>query len=178
MATFSNTTQPTPFGIFDNDSHFQEEADGLVLYVKRLLGDDILSVELTSKQIWANFEEAVLEFSKQINSHQAESYMSNILGLSTGLNETFKRNDFGHYYYLNDNETADDIILDINGNNELRKNVQVLLIQDITDPRFRTKNQKARAQTKLLVLQNKMKTKIKAKPNHNKRRKVLHIFKL
>ena len=52
MATFSNTTQPTPFGIFDNDSHFQEEADGLVLYVKRLLGDDILSVELTSRILY------------------------------------------------------------------------------------------------------------------------------
>ena len=106
MASFasvlSSGDKPTPFGMFDNDSHFQEEADGLVLYVKRLLGDDILSVELTSKQIWANFEEAVLEFSKQINSHQAESYMSNILGLNTGLNETFKRNDYGHYYYLDD----------------------------------------------------------------------------
>jgi len=147
MASFasvlSSGDKPTPFGIFDNDSHFQEEADGLVLYVKRLLGDDILSVELTSKQIWANFEEAVLEFSKQINSHQAESYMSNILGLNTGLNETFKRNDYGHYYYLDDNQTADDIIIDIDGNNELRKNVQVLLIQDITDPRFQNQNQKS-----------------------------------
>ncbi len=91
MITFVNTTQPTPFGIFDSDTHFQEDADGLVLYVKRRLGDDVLSVELTSKQIWANFEEATLEFSKQLNAHQAESYMSNILGLSTGLPETFKK---------------------------------------------------------------------------------------
>ena len=72
MASFSSTTQPTPFGIYDNDLHFQEDADGLVLYVKRRLGDDIMSVELTSKQIWANFEESTLEFSKQLNSHQAE----------------------------------------------------------------------------------------------------------
>jgi len=147
MASFasvlSSGDKPTPFGIFDNDSHFQEEADGLILYVKRLLGDDILSVELTSKQIWANFEEAVLEFSKQVNSHQAESYMSNILGLNTGLNETFKRNDYGHYYYLEDSQTADDIVADLDGNNELRKNVQVLLIQDITDPRFQNQNQKS-----------------------------------
>ena len=147
MASFasvlSSGDKPTPFGIFDNDLHFQEDADGLVIYVKRLLGDDILSVELTNKQIWANFEDAVLEFSKQINSHQAESYMSNILGLRTGLNDTFKVNDFGHYYYLNnDLENADDIILDADNNNEIRKNVQVLLIQDTTDPRFKTKNKK------------------------------------
>ena len=92
MATFASTTAPTPFGIFDADTHFQEDADGVVLYVKRRLGDDVLSVELTNKQIWANFEEATMEFSKQMNAHQAESYMSNILGLSTGHNTTFKKN--------------------------------------------------------------------------------------
>ena len=124
MATFSSTVKPTPFGIFDDDTHFQEDADGLVLYVKRRLGDDVLSVELTSKQIWANFEEATLEFSKQINAHQAESYMSNILGLSTGHNETFKKNEHGHYYYLEDAQDADDIISDRAGSLDTRKNVQ------------------------------------------------------
>lgn len=143
MATFINTVKPTPFGVFDNDPHFQEDAEGIVLYIKRRLGDDILSVELTNKQIWSNFEEATFEFSKQINAHQAESYMSNILGLSTGFNETFKKNDFGHYYYLDENQEADDIILDAAGNNEVRKNVQVLLYQDTTDPRFKSSNKNA-----------------------------------
>ena len=142
MITFVNTTQPTPFGIFDSDTHFQEDADGLVLYVKRRLGDDVLSVELTSKQIWANFEEATLEFSKQVNAHQAESYMSNILGLSTGLSETFKKNEHGHYYYLLSNEDENDIIVDRAGAKDLRKNVQVLTIQDPTDPRFKLQNTK------------------------------------
>ena len=147
MATFINTEKPTPFGVYDNDEHFQEDAEGVVLYVKRRLGDDILSVELTNKQIWANFEEAALEFSKQINAHQAESYMSNILGLSTGFSETFKKNDQGHYYWLNDGESADDIVLDAANNNDIRKNVQVLLYQDITDPRFRTTNLNAAYKT-------------------------------
>lgn len=142
MATFANTTQPTPFGVFDNDAHFIEDADGLVLYVKRRLGDDVLSVELTNRQIWANFEEATLEFSKQINAHQAESYMSNILGLSTGFNESFKVNDHGHHYWLDSNEDENDIVLDSAGNNEIRKNVQVLVYQDKTDPRFRKGNLK------------------------------------
>ena len=146
MATFALTTKPTPFGVYDNDSHFQEDADGVVLYVKRRLGDDVLSVELTSKQIWANFEEAALEFSKQINAHQAESYMSNILGLNAGPNVTFKKNDFGHYYWLDlaAGETADDSINDAASNSELRKNVQVLLIQNPSDPRFRLQNKKAK----------------------------------
>jgi hypothetical protein len=143
--------RPTPFGAFDTDLHFQEEADSLILYVKRRLGDDIMTVELTSKQIWANFEEATLEFSKKINANQAESYMSNILGLKTGPSETFKKNDFGHYYWLGQGETADELIdtieRDINGNPHLqdkRKNVQVLSVQDVNDPRFRIQNKKGK----------------------------------
>ena len=67
MASFLSmlSNQPTPFGSFDSDSHFQEDADKIVLYVKRRLGDDVMSVELTNKQIWANFEEATFEFSKK-----------------------------------------------------------------------------------------------------------------
>ena len=55
MATFANTTNPTPFGVFDNDSEFSGDADKMVTFVKRKMGDDVLSVELTQKQIWGNF---------------------------------------------------------------------------------------------------------------------------
>ena len=51
MANFSNTLNPTPFSFFDSDTEFQREADAMVTFVKRKLGDDILSVELTRKQI-------------------------------------------------------------------------------------------------------------------------------
>ena len=47
MATFANITNPTPFGFYDNESDFITEADGMVTFVKRKLGDDVLSVELT-----------------------------------------------------------------------------------------------------------------------------------
>ena len=127
MASFASTNQPTPFGTFDDDLHFQEDADSIILYVKRRLGDDIMSVELTNKQIWTNFEEATLEFSKNVNAHQAESYMSNLLGLQIGPMETFKKNSFGHYYYDEDAiETSP------------------LLIQDTFDPRFQNANSKAK----------------------------------
>ena len=115
MASFALTTKPTPFGVYDSDSHFQEEADNIILYVKRKLGDDVMSVELTSKQIWANFEEAVLSFSKQINAHQAESYISNLFGMKIGQNETFVKDVNGKYVDSQDRE---------------------LTIQDTFDPRF------------------------------------------
>jgi len=145
--------KPTPFGAFDDDTHFQEEADSIVLYVKRRLGDDIMTVELTSKQIWANFEEATLEYSRQINTHQAESYMSNILGLQSGPSETFKKNKFGHYYWLDEGQTASDIVnnheFDSLGNeqSDIAEDVQVLLIQDPNDPRFRIQNKKGKYKT-------------------------------
>ena len=84
MATFANTTSPTPFGIYDSESNFQTDADSMITFVKRKLGDDILSVELTSKQIWGNFEEATLEYSAILNQYQAKSQLVNFLGFATG----------------------------------------------------------------------------------------------
>ena len=83
MATFSNTGNPTPFGIFDTDTEFKTEADQIVTFVKRKLGDDILSVELTKKQIWATFEESALEFSSLLNQYQAKSQLVQFLGMPT-----------------------------------------------------------------------------------------------
>ena len=49
--TFNSTLNPTPFGFFDSDTLFQTEADAMITFVKRKLGDDVLSVELTKKQL-------------------------------------------------------------------------------------------------------------------------------
>jgi hypothetical protein len=84
MSTFSTTINPTPFGAFDTDAAFQSDADSMVTFVKRKLGDDILSVELTKKQIWACFEEAALEYSSIINQYQAKSQIGTFLGSATG----------------------------------------------------------------------------------------------
>lgn len=84
MAIFTNTTNPTPFSIYDNESEFQLDADNIVTFVKRKLGDDVLSVELTKKQIWGNFEDATLEYSSILNQYQAKSQLVNFLGFATG----------------------------------------------------------------------------------------------
>jgi hypothetical protein len=84
MASFANTQAPTPFGFFDTDSEFQSEADAMVTFVKRKLGDDVLSVELTSKQVWACFEEAFCEYGAVVNQYQAKSQLMNLMGSATG----------------------------------------------------------------------------------------------
>jgi len=84
MSTFAQTLKPTPFGFFDSDLEFQKEADSIVTFIKRKLGDDILSVELTKKQMWSCFEESFLEYGRVINEAQAKSQLSNLLGTPTG----------------------------------------------------------------------------------------------
>lgn len=83
---FYKTLKPTPFGIFDDEADFQKDADAIVTFVKRKLGDDILSVELTKKQIWACFEESSMEYGTLVNEYQTKSQLSNLMGLSTGSN--------------------------------------------------------------------------------------------
>lgn len=56
----------------------------MVTFVKRKLGDDVLSVELTKKEIWACFEEATCEYSRLIHEMKIQSELINVLGLPTG----------------------------------------------------------------------------------------------
>jgi hypothetical protein len=87
MTTFSSIINPTPFGFFDSDSSFQTEADSMVLFVKRKLGDDVLSVELTKKEIWACFEESCCEYARHIHEMKITSELTNILGMPTGSSD-------------------------------------------------------------------------------------------
>lgn len=84
MPSFIETIQPTPFGWFDDDVAFQQEADAMVTFVKRKLGDDVLTVELSRKQIWSCFEESCGEYARKIHEMKIQSELANILGMPTG----------------------------------------------------------------------------------------------
>ena len=84
MSTFNTVLKPTAFGFFDSETAFQTDADKVVVFILRKLGEDVLSVELTKKMIWTCFEEAVLAFNSQIIMYQAKSNLSSLLGNPTG----------------------------------------------------------------------------------------------
>lgn len=84
MATFNTTLRPTPFGFYDSNPVYQQDADKIIFFVLRKLGEDVLSVELTKKMIWACFEEATLAFNSYIIEYQAKSNLVNLLGQPTG----------------------------------------------------------------------------------------------
>ncbi len=73
-----------PYGMYLSDQYFLSGAADQVAYVYHKLGGDVLDVELTKQQVWAAYEEAVLEYSMIINMHQAKSVMYQMLGAATG----------------------------------------------------------------------------------------------
>jgi len=79
-----------PFGIYVDadsalyDANFVNGASDQVAFTYKKLGGDILDIELTPGNIYASYEEALLEYSYQINTHQAKNVLSDFLGASTG----------------------------------------------------------------------------------------------
>ena len=55
-----------------------------VSYVYKKLGGDILDLEITEGNVYAAYEEAVLEYSYLVNIHQASNILSDALGNTTG----------------------------------------------------------------------------------------------
>lgn len=74
----------TPFGYFDTDPDFVSDADKILDYTRRKLGDPVMQVHLSSSQVYAAFEEACLEYSSLVNAYQAKSNLAEFLGFPTG----------------------------------------------------------------------------------------------
>ncbi len=73
-----------PLGIYTGSVDFLSGASAQVAYTYKKLGGDVLDIELSSSNVYANYEEAVLEYSYLVNTHQAKNVLSSILGNSTG----------------------------------------------------------------------------------------------
>jgi hypothetical protein len=65
-------------------SSFLSGAVDQVSYVYKKLGGDILDLEITEGNVYAAYEEAVLEYSYLVNIHQATNMLSDALGNTTG----------------------------------------------------------------------------------------------
>ena len=80
------TTRPTPFGYYDSDATFKIEADKVADFCARKLGYPIMEVELQDINLFAALEEAVTEFSTQVNMNNAKDYMLTLQGTPTSNN--------------------------------------------------------------------------------------------
>ena len=71
-ATISGST---PFGIYDSDVTFQSESLEVCKWTARRLGFPVMQLEMDSGSIYAMFEEAVSEYSTQINNYNTKNWM-------------------------------------------------------------------------------------------------------
>ena len=86
----AQTVANYPIGVYADstttvyDASFISGALDQVNYTFRKLGGDILDIELTQKNIFAAYEESVLEYSYILNIHQAKNSLGSALGGPTG----------------------------------------------------------------------------------------------
>lgn len=78
----------TPFGIFDSESAFVQDGPKVADYVATRLGYPVLDVELKPENIYTCFEEAIIEYGKQVNQFRIRDQMFNLLGTETGTDIT------------------------------------------------------------------------------------------
>jgi len=77
-------TTAVPYGIYLNNTDFISGAVDQVAYTYKMLGGDVLDIELTQENVYSAYELGVLEYSYAINNHQAVNVLSDFLGATTG----------------------------------------------------------------------------------------------
>ena len=80
----------TPFGTYDSDSSFQTDAPKVASWCAKRLGYPIIDIELQGDNFFAVFEEAVSEYSSQVNQFNIRNNLGSLEGKPTGTNYTHK----------------------------------------------------------------------------------------
>ena len=75
ISSFTTSTGPTPYGIYDNDVAFVSESVDVSKYVSKKLGHPVMQLEFNSSSIWACFEEATSDYSQMINQYNMKNWL-------------------------------------------------------------------------------------------------------
>ncbi len=81
----------TPFGLYDSDVDFRNDAPRTSVWVAKRLGYPIVNIELDNHQIWACFEESVSEYSAQINQFNIRNNIDILRGQPKGKTASFSQ---------------------------------------------------------------------------------------
>jgi hypothetical protein len=87
----SASAEATPFGLYDSDSDFRNDAPKTAVWVAKRLGYPIVNIELDNQQIWACFEESVSEYSAQINQFNLRNNLDILRGQPKGRVANFSQ---------------------------------------------------------------------------------------
>lgn len=82
--TFVNVPFNLPIGVYSTSTDFISGAVDQVAYTYKMIGGEVLDIEITEGQVYAAYEDAVLTYSYFVNLHQAKSSVGMLLGSPTG----------------------------------------------------------------------------------------------
>jgi hypothetical protein len=74
----------TPFGIYDSDGGFRNDAPKTATWVAKRLGYPIVNIELDNEQIFTCFEESTSEYSAQVNQFNLRNNLDILRGQPKG----------------------------------------------------------------------------------------------
>jgi hypothetical protein len=74
----------TPFGFYDYDLSFQNDADKVAKYIVTKLGYPVMDVELIDEQLYACFEESVAVYAEELYQSKIKDNYLSLEGASTG----------------------------------------------------------------------------------------------
>ena len=80
----------TPFGLYDTDTTFQNDIETTSVWAARRLGHPIVDVELQDINFYTCFEEAVTEYSSQVNYYNIKENLLSLKGTATGSDLTHR----------------------------------------------------------------------------------------
>ena len=79
-SSFSDTTNPTPFGFYDTDQEFQTSADQVSTWCAQRLGYPIVDIELQPVNFFTAFEEAVTTYAQYVYQYEIIENMGTLDG--------------------------------------------------------------------------------------------------
>lgn len=82
--TAADVAGTLPYGIYSTSDSFLTGASDQVAYTYKMLGGDVLDIELTAGNIYAAYEDACVEYSYLVNLHQSKNSLTDLLGSATG----------------------------------------------------------------------------------------------
>ena len=75
----------TPFGFYDNDYQFQQDADKFAVFASRRLGYPLVEIELQDINFYAAFEEAITTYGNELYAYQVAENLLTFQGAPTTI---------------------------------------------------------------------------------------------
>ena len=97
-SSFSDTTNPTPFGFYDADQEFQTSADQVSTWCAQRLGYPIVDIELQAVNFYTAFEEAITTYAQYVYQYEIIENIGTLEGTSTDndLNNQYIQPNLGN----------------------------------------------------------------------------------